>query len=169
LRLTANTACLAFVYSDALTDATKQARYHDFAVRQIDYMLGANPRQSSYVVGFGANPPQRPHHRTSHGSWTSSLSDPPYQRHALYGALVGGPGQYDSYTDDRADYVHNEVATDYNAGFTGALARMYQEYGGTPLAGFPARETRDDDEQYVLAGVNAAGANFTEIKAVVVN
>jgi hypothetical protein len=169
LRLTANTAFLAFVYSDALTDATKQARYHDFAVRQIDYMLGANPRQSSYVVGFGANPPQRPHHRTSHGSWTSSLSDPPYQRHVLYGALVGGPGQDDSYTDDRTDYVHNEVATDYNAGFTGALARMYQEYGGTPLAGFPARETRDDDEQYVMAGVNAAGANFTEIKAVVVN
>src|SRR5262245_1080670 len=118
LRLTANTAFLAFVYSDSLTDATKQARYHDFAVRQIDYMLGANPRQSSYVVGFGANPPRRPHHRTSHGSWTSSLSDPPYQRHVLYGALVGGPGQDDSYTDDRADYVHNEVATDYNAGFT---------------------------------------------------
>src|SRR5262249_19498179 len=131
--------------------------------------LGANPRQSSYVVGFGTNPPQRPHHRTSHGSWTANIADPPYQRHVLYGALVGGPAVDDSYTDDRADYVHNEVATDYNAGFTAALARLYQEFGGAPLAGFPARETRDDDELYVQAGVNATGSTFTEIKAVIVN
>ena len=53
----------------------------------------------------------------------------------LYGALVGGPSApNDAYTDNRGDYVMNEVATDYNAGFTSALARLYQEYGGTPLA-----------------------------------
>jgi len=40
----------------------------------------------------------------------------------LYGALVGGPDQNDEYEDDREDYVHNEVATDFNAGFQGALA-----------------------------------------------
>ena len=43
----------------------------------------------------------------------------------------------DSYVDNRADYVHNEVATDYNAGFTGALARLFYEYGGSPMAVFP--------------------------------
>ena len=42
----------------------------------------------------------------------------------------------------------NEVATDYNAGLTSALARMYMEFGGTPLANFPPRETPDDDEIY---------------------
>jgi len=42
----------------------------------------------------------------------------------LDGALVGGPDQGDNYNDDRGDYVHNEVACDYNAGFQGALAGM---------------------------------------------
>jgi len=42
----------------------------------------------------------------------------------LYGALVGGPGRNDDYVDDRADYVANEVACDYNAGFQGAVAGM---------------------------------------------
>ena len=173
LRYTANTAFIALLYSDWLRgasgDAAKVARYHDFAVNQINYMLGRNPANRSYVVGFGNNPPQQPHHRTAHGSWSDSITSPTYQRHILYGALVGGPDQTDSYTDSRGDYVKNEVATDYNAGFTGALARLAQEFGGAPLANFPPPETRDDDEHYVMAAVNAAGTNFTEVKARVIN
>ena len=42
--------------------------------------------------------------------------------HVLYGALVGGPGKTDDYTDKRQDYTHNEVACDYNAGFQTAVA-----------------------------------------------
>ena len=84
--------------------------------------------------------------------------------------MVGGPPQPDdNYQDNRSDFVMNEVATDYNAGLTSALARMYMEFGGTPLASFPPRETRDDDEIYTQAGVNASGTNFTEIKVVLVN
>ncbi|MGW7595991.1 glycoside hydrolase family 9 protein, partial [Streptomyces rubiginosohelvolus] len=121
-----------------------KARYHDFAVRQIDYALGDNPRGSSYVVGFGENPPTKPHHRTAHGSWTDQMNNPVETRHTLYGALVGGPSAPDdSYTDDRGNYVNNEVATDYNAAFTGALARLYAEYGGAPLADFPQPEEPD--------------------------
>src|SRR5215510_8751901 len=37
LRYAANTAFLALVYSDHLSDATKVQRYHEFAVRQINY------------------------------------------------------------------------------------------------------------------------------------
>jgi len=40
----------------------------------------------------------------------------------LYGALVGGPDVDDNYVDDREDYVANEVACDYNAGFQSAVA-----------------------------------------------
>jgi hypothetical protein len=137
LRYAANTAFLAFIYSDTVGDVN--GRYHDFAVRQINYMLGDNPRQSSYVVGFGNNAPQNPHHRASHGSMTNNINDPVTNRHVLYGALVGGPkaASDTAYADDRTDYVANEVALDYNAGFTGALARMLWEYGGTPLTDFP--------------------------------
>ena len=117
LRYAANTSFVALVYSDWLTDATRKARYHDFGVRQINYALGDNPRKSSFVVGFGANPPQSPHHRTAHGSWLDSITDPVKTRHVLYGALVGGPSSAnDAYTDSRSDYTSNEVATDYNAG-----------------------------------------------------
>ena len=91
LRYAANTSFVALVYSDWLTDATRKARYHDFGVRQINYALGDNPRKSSFVVGFGANPPQSPHHRTAHGSWLDSITAPVATRHVLYGALVGGP------------------------------------------------------------------------------
>lgn len=37
--------------------------YRTFARQQIDYMLGSTGR--SFVVGFGVNPPQRPHHTSS--------------------------------------------------------------------------------------------------------
>lgn len=42
--------------------------------------------------------------------------------HTLYGALVGGPGEDDSYEDDRTDYIKNEVACDYNAAFQSGIA-----------------------------------------------
>ncbi|MER5647343.1 glycoside hydrolase family 9 protein [Streptosporangium sp. NPDC002524] len=170
LRYAANTSFVALVHSDAITDATRKARYHDFAVRQINYALGDNPRNSSYVIGFGANPPRNPHHRTAHGSWTDQMTNPAETRHTLYGALVGGPPDPDdAYTDRRDDYVMNEVATDYNAGFTSALARLYREYGGAPAANFPVAETPDGPEIFVEAGVNASGSAFTEIKAIVRN
>ncbi len=165
LRYAANTAFVALVYSDAITDTVLKARYHDFAVRQINYALGQNPLNRSFVVGFGTNPPRNPHHRTAHGSWTDSIQNPTVSRHILYGALVGGPQtNNDQYTDDRGNFVMNEVATDYNAGFTSALARLVSEFGGTPLANFPTPEPVVGNEIFPEAAVNASGANFTEIR-----
>ena len=158
--------------ADAITDTALKARYHDFAKRQIDYALGQNPQNRSYVVGFGANPPRNPHHRTAHGSWTDQLTFPVESRHVLYGALVGGPSSANdgaSYTDDRGNFVNNEVATDYNAGFTGALARLAQEYGGAPLANFPVAGSRGWQRDVRRSAINATGSNFTEIKALVNN
>ena len=170
LRYAANTSFVALLYSDWLTDATRKARYHDFGVRQINYILGDNPRNSSYMIGFGANPPKNPHHRTAHGSWTDQITNPAVSRHTLYGALVGGPSSpNDAYTDSRSDYVMNEVATDYNSGLTSALVRMYSEYGGTALTGFPAAETPDGAEMYVESSLNTTGNGFTEVKAMVYN
>jgi endoglucanase len=99
----------------------------DCAVRkQLNYILGDSGR--SFVVGYGNNPPQRPHHRASscpplgvQCTW-DYFNNPGPNPHTLYGALVGGPGAQDDYADARNDYIKNEVATDYNAGFTGALA-----------------------------------------------
>ena len=49
----------------------------------------------------------------------------------LNGALVGGPDHNDNYNDDRGNFVSNEVATDYNAGFQSALAGLNKLFGGS--------------------------------------
>lgn len=170
LRYSANQAFLAFVYSDWVSDPVKKQTARSFAERQITYMLGDNPRNSSYVIGYGNNSPQHPHHRTSHGSWSDSQTTPVNHRHVLYGALVGGPSKTDSYTDSISDYVSNEVATDYNAGFTGAVAKMVMLHGQgqQPVASFPPAEPRED-EMFVEASVNTSGSNFVEIRALLNN
>ncbi len=170
LRHSTTTAFLAAVYSDYIKDSALKKRYMDFAEQQIDYALGANPNKRSYVVGFGNNPPEHPHHRTAHGSWSDQDINPENHRHILYGALVGGPqsASDSSYEDDIKNYQANEVATDYNAGFLAILCRMVSEYGGTALANFPAPEKKDD-EFYVEACINQEGPNYTEIKALLNN
>jgi hypothetical protein len=174
LRYATNFAFIALVYADFIGQSNPlYSRYHTFAKRQIDYALGANPVNHSYVCGFGVNPPINPHHRTAHGSWVNGgpTGVPTNNRHILFGALVGGPTAQDdfSWVDDRGNFRANEVATDFNAGFAGALARLYQEFGGNPLANFPPIETPDGDEIFIEAGVNVAGTNFTEIRAFVLN
>jgi endoglucanase len=134
--LSANTSFVGFIYSDWLKsqgEIAQAQRYFDFGVGQINYILGKNPTQQSYQVGYGVKSPRNPHHRTAHGSWLNNMSDPVETRNVLMGALVGGAGQQDNWTDDRTDYVKNEVGVGYNAAFTGALARMYLEFGGQPL------------------------------------
>ena len=139
LRYSANTAFLAFVYGDTVSDPEKI--YRNFARRQLDYILGENPALRSYVVGFGNNPPENPHHRASHGSTTNDILLPAVNKNVLFGALVGGPSSANDLTfaDNRQDETTNEVALDYNAGFTGALARMVEQYGGHPLTHFPPK------------------------------
>ena len=57
--LTANAAFLGLLAADAGIQPTTNRQW---AASQIDYMLGNNPRGSSYVVGFGTNYPKQPHH-----------------------------------------------------------------------------------------------------------
>jgi len=116
----------------AALELPKSQEYRDYAESQIHYLLGENQRKSSYVIGIGRNPPQRPHHRASScPSWDSlpvdkctwgEFSSPSANPHVLFGALVGGPDENGNYEDDRSDYVANEVALDYNAGFQAAVA-----------------------------------------------
>ncbi len=80
-----------------------------------------------------------PHHRGAHGSTDGSMDYPVQNTHILYGAMVGGPSHPDdfAFADDRSDLHTNEVALDYNAGLSGALARMVMLYGGKPQDNFP--------------------------------
>jgi len=86
----------------------------------LDYLLGRNALGTSFVTGFGARSPMRPHHRPS-ASDTVAAPVP--------GLLVGGPnpGQQDrcagypsrvparSWVDSTCAYAANEVAINWNA------------------------------------------------------
>lgn len=171
LRYAANTAFLAFAHAELNGDP--EGRYRTFGESQLNYILGDNPRKSSYVCGFGDNSPLNPHHRGAHGSWRDWISDPEPNRHVLWGALVGGPASADDfdYQDDRSDYIANEVACDYNAGFTAALARMTREFGGNPLpdADFPPVEASYGNEMFVEASLIENEPTFSRVRCVLNN
>ncbi len=137
-RYAATTAFGALLYDTYFSVNT----YDAFAKKQIDYILGVNPKNQSFICGMGPNFPKNPHHATAQGRWSGNndVQHPEDNRHIAYGGLVGGPKDAnDTWVDDRNDYIGNEVALDYNAGFTGALAALYAEYGGAtlPASQFP--------------------------------
>ncbi len=168
LRYATTEAFVALVYSKSdVCPQDKKDTYFDFALSQINYALGDTGR--SYLIGFGENYPQNPHHRTAQGSYSNNMNEPAEARHTLYGALVGGPDAGDNYQDVVSNYTNNEVACDYNAGLVGALASLYEDFGGQTLVNFGAVEDVVIDEVYVDACVNVSGNNHLEVKAYVTN
>lgn len=115
---------------------------HNLAKKQVDYILGENPMQMSYMVGYGRNFPRRIHHRgsslPSFASHQQSFGceggfQPFYYTsnpnpNVLTGAIVGGPNQNDFYADDRTDYSHSEPATYITAAIVGPLAYLSRSY-----------------------------------------
>lgn len=175
LRYATTQAFLAFVYSDGVEDPKLKARYHQFAVNCVNYALGNNPDRRSFMIGFGRNPVRSLHSRIAYGAWAGfehgMKNKPewmPYPRHLEYGALVGGPDAEDRFVEDSFSASQNESALDYNAAFTGALARMYREFGGKPLANFPPQSKRAN-QFFVEASVLSTDNNYIEIAAFVNN
>lgn len=66
-------------------DMTGDTRYRDAALDLLDYILGRNPRDISYVSGHGENAVKAPHHRHWAGAQYEGYPLPPP------GAVVGGP------------------------------------------------------------------------------
>ncbi|KAG6579554.1 Endoglucanase 6, partial [Cucurbita argyrosperma subsp. sororia] len=145
---------VATVYSDYLTSSAgslkcpagfvQPSELLAFAKSQVDYILGDNPRATSYMVGYGNNFPRRVHHRGSsiiaykfdskfvgcregYATWFSKKSSDP---NVLIGALVGGPDAYDNFADERDNYEQTEPATYNNAPLLGILARFHGGHSG---------------------------------------
>jgi len=152
------------VACDTILKDTDTSVYETFYENQINYVLGDNPLNQSYVVGYGENPAHNAHHRTAHASWKNDIYTPEQNRHVLYGALVGGPTEDGKYEDNRNNYINNEVATDYNAGFTALLCKMLDKYGGTSDPSFPPKEQHDGPEFFVEVlnkGISEQGATLS--------
>ncbi|KAH9606010.1 hypothetical protein KSS87_021029 [Heliosperma pusillum] len=109
-----------------------------FAKSQVDYILGSNPMNMSYLVGFGSSYPKRVHHRSAsivpfrdnkafigctqgYDSWYGKVDPNP---NVLVGALVGGPDFEDNFSDDRGNYMQTEACTYNTAPLVGVFAKL---------------------------------------------
>ena len=113
---------------------TGEKKYLDAAQGILDYLLGRNPLDISYLTGWGVNQVKDPHHRPSKGDTVVA---------PVPGMLVGGPNSSaddcakthvvkdapaKSYYDANCSYATNEVAINWNAPFAylaGSLQAIY--------------------------------------------
>ena len=110
----------------AVNDFTGEVAYRYGAIDAMDYVLGRNPLDQSYVSGFGARPMKNPHHR-----FWAKQANPAYPAPPA-GALSGGPNSTNMndpvaetmkgkckpqtcWTDDYRSFTQNEVAINWNA------------------------------------------------------
>ncbi|KAJ8749288.1 hypothetical protein K2173_018769 [Erythroxylum novogranatense] len=141
-------AFLLTVYSDFLRNTNQRLKCDselvdhgellDFAKSQVDYILGSNPMNMSYLVGYGPKYPTRVHHRgasiVSHrenkgfigctqgyDNWYSRQEANP---NVVVGALVGGPDSRDNFMDQRANYMQTEACTYNTAPLVGVFAKL---------------------------------------------
>lgn len=100
----------------------------------MDYILGKNPMNMSYVVGYGKKYPTHVHHRGASipdnnvrysckggFQWLSSGKANP---NIITGAMVGGPDRFDKYRDVRRNYSYTEPTLAGNAGLVAALVSL---------------------------------------------
>jgi len=130
-RYASNAAAMVAMFANYLPKSdSKRAQYVDFVQQQTNYILGDNPAKVNYVVGAEANSPKAVHHRAASGTYDSqdtNAKPTDFNIFTLWGALAGGPGSKDEYTDSRKNYEMNEVALDYNAAFQMNLAFLVKE------------------------------------------
>lgn len=101
---------------------------------QIDYVLGINPKNMSYMVGWGKKYPKQVHHRaasipksagkvgcTQGHKYRDANSPNP---HVIEGAMVMGPDKNDKYVDRRTNYNQAEPTLAGNAALIGALVSL---------------------------------------------
>ncbi len=145
-------------------DISAESKYLDGAVSAMDYLLGRNPLDLSYVTGYGVHTSQYPHHR-----WWAVQIKPVFPK-APCGVLVGGPncGLEDPviqrtkwkagkiapqkvYIDDIEAYSVNECTINWNAPLAWVTSYLCEQSGGIiasqPSAGvqLPEPEIPVDD------------------------
>ncbi|RDY13117.1 Endoglucanase 11, partial [Mucuna pruriens] len=143
---------LLTVYSNFLQNKNQKLTCHggivgheeilNFATSQVDYILGLNPLNMSYLVGYGSRYPTRVHHRGAsiesyrdnkgfigctqgYDNWYNTQEPNP---NILVGALVGGPDLQDNFEDQRNNYMQTEACTYNTAPLVGVFAKLLQTH-----------------------------------------
>ena len=107
-------------------DFTGEVKYREGVIDAMDFILGRNPLDRSFVSGYGARPMQNPHHRFWARQLDARYPPPPP------GAISGGPNNtamndpvatklkgkcapQTCWADETESYALNEVAINWNA------------------------------------------------------
>ena len=108
---------LSIPHAILVTHANLLLACQSFALKQLNYTLGANPMSVPYIVGVNPNSPTNPHTAIASGGNDIGNIDtsPAQEAYVLYGAVVGGPDANDKFWDIRSDWPQTEVALDYTA------------------------------------------------------
>lgn len=153
MQYVSSAAFLLAVYSNYLSATKAQLNCPDgqiqpqellnFVKSQADYILGQNPADVSYLVGYGAKYPLHVHHRGSSIASIFSLHTEVgctqgfemwYNRaepnpNVICGGLVGGPDKNDGFSDDRSNYEQTEPTISGSAPLVGIFAKLQSLYG----------------------------------------
>lgn len=111
---------LAYAYK-----LTGNSAYREVAFAQLDYLLGRNPFNQTFITGVGTHPVQRINHLFARA-----------RNLLIPGLVVGGPNSDAqdeiapkgqgilSYVDSAESYATNEYAIDYNASIVGLITLL---------------------------------------------
>ena len=124
LRYPANQAFTYGLYSKLVSDKD----VNPYSLATIEFLLGKNPSNMSFIVGFGNKYPVIPHHRNFFRYDGNDMSKVPIPdknyKFIQLGFLVGGSGatlESASYAESLDNYQISEGGIDYNAGLVCAL------------------------------------------------
>ncbi len=128
---------------------TKDKKYLNAAIGNLDYLMGKNATGYSFVTGIGDKTPIDPHHRQSSADGVAA---------PVPGFLVGGPhdGQQDgcnypssqpakSYVDAWCSYSTNEVTINWNAPLFYLSAAVEDIMSGSPAPTMEVNVTSPED------------------------
>ena len=146
----------SFILNNAIilglaNDFSAEAKYLDAIAEGMNYILGRNPLDQSYVTGYGERPLEHPHHRFwAHQANAKFPSAPP-------GIVSGGPnsGLQDPYVqaaglagcapekcfaDNIEAWSANEIAINWNAPLAWVTAFLDEKAEGKPHGGKASKD-----------------------------
>ncbi|RNC84675.1 MAG: T9SS C-terminal target domain-containing protein [Balneola sp.] len=111
---------------------TGEEEYYDATIHVLDYIMGRNPLDQSFVTGFGENPPMNIHHRQSEADnvvdpvpgWVAGGANPNNQSQDCGTSAYTYTNPALSYLDHYCSYSTNEMTTYWNSPFVYLLAGL---------------------------------------------
>lgn len=112
----------AFVYGLYNKMVGKLDKVDPYSLASIEYIMGHNSANFSFITGFGDKYAKYPHYRNVFLDDSNNMAECEIDdNHRQLGYMVGGSFDPTAYPDNINNYTTGEGGIDYNAGLVGAL------------------------------------------------